>query len=378
MKFSPIVSIQGARQVGKSYLARELVPVKISDLEYFTLDHKDLRDFAENNPYSFLTQSNSRHLVIDEVQKAPALFHEMKAIVDKKRTPGKFLILGSTEFSHETQIKESLTGRLSRIRIFPFNLAEAQKLEMNSQKRFPFLNVKPRVNRNDLLKYLERGGLPGIFIVKNESERRSLLSDWLRLTTERDLHQIKKYKLDSDLAYKIIEQIAIQNNSSLNQISKELSVSVKRVQNHIHALKTLFVIFEVSQMKGSPGKTMYYLMDVGLLSYFNATFEKKMITWHYLELLSQLSYKGYDNLQFHYYKSTTGSIVQLLYTLENELYANKIIFNESYDKRDYIIFQSLQKKYVNKFKKIHCHAFFGGQHSLKHEDVGIFPWESVV
>jgi|GEM_PF-6915786 predicted AAA+ superfamily ATPase len=374
MRFSPIVSIQGARQVGKSFLAKKLLPEKLSSVEYLTLDHKDIRSFAENNPNTFLKNSNAKHLVIDEVQKVPDLFDEMKAIVDDQRSPGQYLILGSTEFSHETQIKESLTGRLSRIRLFPLNLAETKKLDLNKVAKFPFINDKCRVVRNDLMKYLKHGGFPGIFIVKDETERRSLFEDWLNLTTERDIHQLKKYKLDSDIALQILRAIARLDNPTLVQISREVRASTKKILNHLSALKKLFVIFDVTPIKGSSGKAQYYLTDVGLLDFFNSTFEKRLTTWLYLEFAAQLSYKGHGQIQFHYYKHRASSSIHLICSVNNINYAIKLIFSEGFDKRDYLVFDAFKKK----FKDVHCYAFYGGNQKLQHNGILIYPWEAVV
>ncbi len=57
IKFAPVVSIQGAKQVGKSFLARFLLPEVLKDTAYVTLDEKDNRQFAEDNPNTFLKKT---------------------------------------------------------------------------------------------------------------------------------------------------------------------------------------------------------------------------------------------------------------------------------------------------------------------------------
>ena len=97
---------------------------------------------------------------------------EPKFHVDKKRIPGKFLLLGSTEFSKLTQIRESLTGRLTRVRFFPFTIAEAlQQKHENSDAPF-FLHTSPSVNRGEFMRHLEQGGLPGLFAIRDEEEKK--------------------------------------------------------------------------------------------------------------------------------------------------------------------------------------------------------------
>ncbi len=377
IKFAPVVSIQGARQVGKSYLARFLLPEVLKDTVYITLDEKDNRQFAEDNPNSFLKQHQTQHLIIDEVQKAPDLFDEIKALVDKKRTPGQFIILGSTEFSHETNIRESLTGRMTRLKLYPLSLSETKKIELNSQKKFPFLLSKCRVQREDLLTYLNNGGLPGIFSVRNANEHRALLADWIRLTVERDLHQTSKSKLDSKLALRILEAIAKLNQPTLSQIVNELGVNSKKIQVHLKALTVLFVIFEVTPFKKSTGKTMYYLTDPGLLNYFNATFEKKITTWLYLELKSQISYKDLNEIELFYYKSGTSSIVHVIAEYYDELFVIKLGLQQTYDKRDTLIFETIKKKYSS-YNKFSFFILNGGENFFKNDEVCICPWEALV
>lgn len=378
IKFSPVVSIQGARQVGKSYLACHLLPDLLKDTVYVTLDEKDNRKFADENPNSFLKQHKSKHLIIDEVQKSPDLFDEIKSIVDKNRVPGQFIILGSTEFSHETNIRESLTGRMTRLKLYPLSQSETQKIEINPQKKFPFISSKCRILREDFLTYLNNGGLPGIFSVRNSNERKSLIQDWVRLTVERDLHQITKYKLDSKLALQILECIAKLNQPSLSQIATELGVNSKKIQNHLSALKTLFVIFEIHPFKKSTGKTLYYLTDTAILNYFDATFEKKVSTWLYLELKSQLSYKDLDEIELCHYKSTTSAIVHVMAEYKNELYILKLGFQQIYDKRDSLIFDSIKNKYSSSYKALHFWILNGGENYFKSDDIQICPWEAIV
>lgn len=90
IKFSPIVSIQGPRQCGKSFLAKIILPKHLKSMEFKTLDETTHRRLGEHNPKLFLTSTELNHFVIDEVQKVPHLFDELKACVDEKRKHGQF------------------------------------------------------------------------------------------------------------------------------------------------------------------------------------------------------------------------------------------------------------------------------------------------
>ncbi len=378
MKFSPVVSIQGPRQCGKSYFARELLPHSIKEAKYFSLDKKELRTFAESKPHSFLMQTEERPLVIDEAQKAPDLFDEIKSLVDEKRKPGQYVLLGSTEFSLETKIKESLTGRLSRTRLFPFNLSESLKLPFIEQKNFPFPKDKPRASRTELLRYLDRGGFPGIFNIHSDEERLAALSDWISLTVERDIHQFKNFKLDSEVCFLILEAISTVEEANGPLISKYTKQPLKTVNRYLKVLKNLFVIFEIAPYKESTGKSIYFLTDTGLLDFFKASFDKKLLTWFYLEIYSQLSYTGVSIRTLNYFRTSKGKFIDLVFELDNQkILLIKLLGKEGFDKRDFLIFKSIENKIEDK-SKVQKLVLSGTSQKLNFEGCFIYPWESLV
>src|SRR3989338_7269409 len=129
LKFTPVVAIQGARQTGKSFLVREILAKQITSSGYVSLDDKSKQALAQESPQTFLaSMSDFKPAIIDEAQKSPALFDAIKLLVDKNRRTGSFLLLGSTEFSLLQNIRESLTGRMGRIRLYPMTFWEIQGL----------------------------------------------------------------------------------------------------------------------------------------------------------------------------------------------------------------------------------------------------------
>ncbi len=345
-------------------------------MEFKTLDETTQRRLAEHNPKLFLTSTDSIHFVIDEVQKVPHLFDELKACVDEERKPGQFIILGSTEFSHESKIKESLTGRLSRIKLYPLNLSEVQKIKINPHKNFPFLCEKSRVPRKEVLRYLKNGGLPGVFIVKSELERKNLLRDWISLTVSRDIFQFTDKKLDSDLAERILQLIAQLEDPTAIQLSHSLGITVYTVQKYLKVLKNLFVIDELKPFIKSSGKPIYYLCDVGLLDYYEASLFKRIQTWLLIEFRSQMSYKGLFDDRINFFKSARSQPIQFVHQSKETITAIKVISAESFDQRDLLIFESLRKKFPK--QKYNFHLLYGGLSQFKVNSITVSPWEFIV
>ena len=90
---TPVVLVHGPRQCGKTTLT-----TRVGDrlgFEYFTLDEDPVRAAARSDPAGFVAELPER-VVIDEIQRAPELFLAIKVAVDRRRTPGRFLLTGST------------------------------------------------------------------------------------------------------------------------------------------------------------------------------------------------------------------------------------------------------------------------------------------
>ena len=106
---TPVVLINGARQTGKSTLVQAIAE-QAHPARYITLDTASVLAAVRNDAAGFLAGIDGA-VVIDEVQKAPELFAALKADVDRRRQPGKFLLTGSTNVLLVPSLSESLAVR---------------------------------------------------------------------------------------------------------------------------------------------------------------------------------------------------------------------------------------------------------------------------
>lgn len=137
---SPVVLIHGPRQSGKTTLAQVVcVPHLITrrgnapiwrspplvrvesrqrDYSYLSLDDEVLRSSAETDPLGFVGDLPER-VVLDEVQRVPSLFAALKIEVDRRRTPGRFVLTGSSNVLLIPRLSDSLAGRMAMVRLHP-------------------------------------------------------------------------------------------------------------------------------------------------------------------------------------------------------------------------------------------------------------------
>lgn len=113
LKDTPVILINGARQTGKSTLAKSLIEKGYS-AAYFTLDNAATLAAASSDPTHFIAGLDSS-AIIDEIQRAPQLFLAIKESVDLDRKVGRFLLTGSANVLLLPTLSDSLAGRMEII-----------------------------------------------------------------------------------------------------------------------------------------------------------------------------------------------------------------------------------------------------------------------
>lgn len=118
---TPAVLIHGARQSGKTTLAREFG--KSRGYEYFNLDDDVALAAARADPMGFVADLPER-AILDEIQRAPELFTALRAAFERRRTPGRFLLTGSANFVQVPKLADSPARRMETLRLFPLAQCE--------------------------------------------------------------------------------------------------------------------------------------------------------------------------------------------------------------------------------------------------------------
>jgi len=115
----PVIAMVGPRQSGKTTLVRHLFP----DYQYLSMENLDTRHMAEDDPRGFL-DDHGTHLILDEIQRVPALFSYLQERVDLDDTAGAYVVTGSQQFLLMEKITQSLAGRIVSFHLYPFTVNE--------------------------------------------------------------------------------------------------------------------------------------------------------------------------------------------------------------------------------------------------------------
>jgi predicted AAA+ superfamily ATPase len=244
----PAVLILGARQVGKTTLARMSFP----DGDYCDLQAPELRQLFTAEPAFQIERRAGRVLILDEAQAVPPLFSALRGIIDRQRkVNGRFLLLGSANPRLVRQISESLAGRVGILDLDPL--------------------VALEVIQGQPLLEIDAIWLKGGFPVALQGDFRIWWEAYLRTYVERDLPQLG-VRPEPLLLRRLITLLAHQQGGLFNAsvLCSALGVSHHTVRRYIDVLEQTYLVRLLRPYFRNIGKRLtkspkVFLRDTGLL-----------------------------------------------------------------------------------------------------------------
>lgn len=218
----PAVSVIGPRQSGKTTLVRSVFPHK----PYVLLEDPDTRAFAEEDPRSFLAQFEVTGVIIDEVQRVPALFSYLQGILDRFNRPGHVILTGSQNFLLMESISQSLAGRVGIIRLLPLSMREL---------------VREGVAIRPYEDCLYRGFFPRLY--SSTLEPADFYSSYIQTYLERDLRQLKQVQSLSTFQT-FMKMCAFRNGQIVNysSLAQDCGITHNTAKEWLSLLETSCII----------------------------------------------------------------------------------------------------------------------------------------
>jgi predicted AAA+ superfamily ATPase len=299
----PCVSIIGPRQVGKTTLARMISKRLIKESLY--LDLELMSDYSKlSDAELYLLQHADKTVIIDEVQRMPGLFPVLRALIDQKREPGRFILLGSASPDLVKQTSESLAGRIAYLELTPFlfeEIADSHKIE----------------------ELWFRGGYPDPFL-KNVPWT-DWMQNFIRTYLERDL-PAQGFSADRVLAERLWIMLAHNHGNLVNysELGRSLEISSNVIKKYLDFLEAAFLIRQVRPYTNNLKKRLVkspkvYIRDSGILhfllgleSYNDLYANIKMgASWEGF-VAEQIAGRMVSNRKLFFYRTHDGSELDLV------------------------------------------------------------------
>ena len=320
----PAVLILGARQVGKTTLAKET----FSDFVYLDLEDPGTYGlFAEDPRFQLDARSSGAGLILDEAQRMPALFDALRGAIDADRQRmGRFIILGSSQPTLVRQVSESLAGRVGILELSALTVQETNTGDA------PLTGF----GQNWLA-----GGFPDAL---GAAQRGGHFRDWweayLRTYVERDLpvmgvgaDPIQMRKLLTMLAH---AQGGMSNHS---QFASALGLSQPTVARYVDILEQSFLVRRLPPYFRNIGKRLVkapkiYLRDTGLLHHLLNIDSLDVLDSHpirgaswetfVIEEILRREAVAYPHSVAHFWRTAGGAEADLLLERQGALHAIEI------------------------------------------------------
>lgn len=310
-----VVLLSGARQCGKTTLAKELVS---DDVAYMTLDDLASFEAAKLDPQSFVIHKE-KTMIIDEVQRAPLLLIAIKKIVDEDSRPGQFLLTGSANINSIPTVKESLAGRISTIRLRTLSWGEIIGANPNffdfafkQDFHYPY----EKFDKEKIIDIAFQGGFPEAILLEDRTRRR-WHSDYVKALLDRDLYDISNIH-KHDTVRQLLNVLAAWSGKFMDKqvISSSMSIRRETLDSYINALESLYLTQQVPAWHKTDydrvGKrSKLYMTDSGLMSSLLSwrredlklkpdSLGKLIETFAFNELSTQVDTSGGEYELYHY------------------------------------------------------------------------------
>jgi predicted AAA+ superfamily ATPase len=245
----PVVAILGARQVGKTTLAQQIMEVHKGPTQRFDLE--DPADLARLDDARLALSGRRGLVVLDEIQRRPDIFPILRVLADRRPRPARFLVLGSASPGLLRQSSETLAGRIAFHTLSGFHLDE--------------------VGPGKLDQLWLRGGFPPSFLARRNATSLNWRRQFIRTFLERDLPQLG-VRVSGTTLSRFWSMLAHYHGQVWNssEFARSFGVSDKTVRHYLDLLSAALVVRLLTPWHANVGKRQVkspkvYIGDSGIL-----------------------------------------------------------------------------------------------------------------
>lgn len=308
----PAVALLGPRQAGKTTLAFSIAEHRAA----IYLDLESIVDQAKlQNAALYLSEHQNKLVILDEVQRMPSLFQDLRGLIDQGRRQGirtgRFLLLGSASIELLQQSSETLAGRIAYLELTPLDLLELGAGQIDT--------------------LWLRGGFPDSVLAANDPISLKWRQDFIRTYLERDIPQLGP-RIPAETLRRFWGMLAHNQGELLNaaKLASALGVDGKTVARYLDLLVDLLLVRRLQPWHSNVGKRMVkspktYVRDSGITHALLGIPDKEALQGH--PICGQ-SWEGFviENCvatapigtEASFYRSSAGAECDLLLTFPDQ------------------------------------------------------------
>lgn len=354
------VLVAGPRQVGKTTMLDQLT----GEMNKVTLDDPIVRASAEEESGTFF-KDNPPPVFVDEIQKTPALFEQIKMYLDRDRKKGQFFMCGSQQFKMMKGVSESLAGRIGLVTLLGLSLREIYNVDCDT----PFLPTAEyfaerkgklaNISYDDVWQIIHRGSMPEL-TEHPEFDWQMFYGAYVRTYIDRDVRELTEIG-DTVKFTKFMVATAASTGQLLNvaSLARDVGISQPTAERWLSILVASNIVYLLQPYSNNIAKRAIktpklYFLDTGLAAYLTkwnnpdvlkngamagAFFETFVIS----EVIKSYYSKGVLELPLYFYRDKDMREIDLLIEDSGTLYPIEMKKHADPSKKDIDAFSILDK-----------------------------------
>ena len=336
MRYFPVVIILGVRQCGKTTLAKLLR----HNWEYFDLERSRDFDFVTRD-FEFFIKEHPHSIIIDEAQRYPELFQELRGVVDRDRkNKNRFLLTGSSSLDLIKNVSESLAGRVGLVELGTFKANETYAIGLPgfyeifskelSHTTIDFLKgLEPGISHDQLIQAFLRGGYPEPVLEKNDRFYDAWMENYVQTYIQRDIRTLFP-RLDLIKYQRFIAMLSALSGTIINrsQVGRSLDISEKAIRDYLQIAEGSYIWRKIPSYEKSLSKSVVKMpkgniRDSGLAHYIQGITQRKQLPNYphvgaaFEAFISEEIIKGIQatenvNWNYYYFRTRNGAEIDLI------------------------------------------------------------------
>lgn len=359
--FFKAVLVTGARQVGKTTMLKHLA--ENENRTYVSMDNQMARALAKTDPVLFF-QMYKPPIIIDEIQKAPELFEQIKIMCDETDQRGLFWLTGSQQYHMISNIRETLAGRIGILELYSLSKNETDNIIFQNELDFTLdcllerQKVSGKNDITDIFDHIWRGGMPAA-LDADEEQRQEYFNSYIETYLMRDVSEeggitdtVRFRRFLNACAALTAEQV---NYSTLAEAADISQPTAKAWLLLLESLGIIYLLkpFANNEIKRLAKTPKLYFCDTGLCAYLSMWLTRDTLmngaaSGHYFEnyvvaeLLKNYSYSQ-SKVNLTYYRDSNAKEIDVLIEENGRIHPLEIKKSANPNRREIKKYEVLEK-----------------------------------